>query len=315
MKTKYYPDDSRCEGTFAATIGVFDGVHLGHRFLLERLKHEAAQQGLQSMVITFERPPRQVVQPAWKPELITTLYEKIGLLSETGIDQLVVLRFDQQMAGLSARDFMETVLHRQLGVRLLLTGYDNRFGHDRSEGFEDYRRYGSEIGLQVVCGTPLAVEGANASSSRIRHLLKEGLVDEARQCLGRPYSLDGQVVHGEQIGRTIGFPTANMQPDCDSKIIPQDGVYAVMVEVEDLPITMRGIMNIGTRPTFNGEKRTLETNIFDELGEIYDKRIRIWFISRLREERQFTSGEALAEQIKRDKAEAEKRLDKYEQES
>lgn len=314
MKTIYYPDDSRCEGTFAATIGVFDGVHLGHRFLLERLKHEAGQQGLQSMVITFERPPRQVVQPVWKPELITTLDEKIRLLSETGIDQVVVLRFDRQMASLSARDFMETVLHRQLGVRLLLTGYDNRFGHDRSEGFEDYRRYGSEIGLQVVCGTPLAVEGANASSSRIRHLLKEGLADEARQCLGRPYSLDGRVVHGEQIGRTIGFPTANMEPDDDSKIIPQDGVYAVMAQVEGLP-AMRGIMNIGTRPTFNGEKRTLETNIFDELGEIYGKRIRISFISHLREERQFTSGEALAEQIKRDKAEAEKRLDNYEQES
>ena len=134
MKTIYYPDDSRCEGTFAATIGVFDGVHLGHRFLLERLKHEAGQQGLQSMVITFERPPRQVVQPVWKPELITTLDEKIRLLSETGIDQVVVLRFDRQMASLSARDFMETVLHRQLGVRLLLTGYDNRFGHDRKIG-------------------------------------------------------------------------------------------------------------------------------------------------------------------------------------
>jgi len=314
MKTIYYPDTTCCDGTYAATIGVFDGVHLGHRHLLERLKREAEQEGMRPMVITFECPPRQVVQPEWRPALITTLDEKIRLMDQTGIDTLVVLRFDRQMAALSARDFMDTILYKQLGVRLLLTGYDNRFGHDRTEGFEDYQCYGMEIGLRVICGDPLAVEGSNASSSRIRHLLKEGCVEEARRCLGRPYTLDGQVVHGQQIGRRIGFPTANMEPDEPYKVIPKDGVYAVTAQVGDLPL-MRGIMNIGTRPTFHGEKRTLETNIFDELGDFYGNHMRVQFIAHLRDEQQFSSGEALAEQIKRDKEEAEKRLIAYEQET
>lgn len=314
MKTIYYPDTTCCDGTFAATIGFFDGVHLGHQHLLERLKKEAGQHEMHSMVITFEHPPRQVVQPAWKPALITTLVEKIRLMEHTGIDMLVVLRFDRQMAALSARDFMDKILLKQLGVRLLLTGYDNRFGHDRTEGFEDYQRYGTEIGLRVVCGDPLAVGGANASSSRIRQLLQEGCVEEARRCLGRPYTLDGRVVHGQQIGRRIGFPTANMKLDEPCKVIPRNGVYAVTAQVGDSPV-MRGIMNIGTRPTFHGEERTLETNIFDELDDFYGNHMHVQFISHLRDEQQFASGEVLAEQIRIDKEEAKKRLIAYEQES
>ncbi|MDE6689007.1 MAG: bifunctional riboflavin kinase/FAD synthetase [Prevotella sp.] len=313
MKILYYPDESCCMGNYAATVGVFDGVHLGHRYLLARLKDEAGKQGLQSMVITFERLPRQTVQLGWQPELITTLSEKLRLLSEIGIDTTVVLRFDRQMAALSARDFMGNVLYRQLGVRLLLTGYDNRFGHDRTEGGEAYRLYGSEIGIRVLCGDPLTVGTAYASSSRIRQLLKDGRVEEARQCLGRSYVLHGRVVHGEQIGRKIGFPTANIEPDDNCKIIPKDGVYVVTAQMGDLPM-MRGVMNIGIRPTFNGDRRTIEVNIFDEMGDFYGKDISIQFIGRLRDEQQFPSAEALAEQIGKDKTEAEKRLKIYEQE-
>jgi riboflavin kinase/FMN adenylyltransferase len=313
MKIVFYPDECYSDSLCAATIGVFDGLHLGHRHLLDRLKSEAAKQRLKSMVVTFERPPRQVVHPDWRPELLTTLDEKIRLMDKTGIDVLVILRFNQYMAGLSAHDFMKRVLFGQLNVRLLLTGYDNRFGHDRTEGFDDYRRYGEAIGIEVVCGDPLTVGTSNASSSRIRHLLKEGLVEEARQCLGRPYALSGLVVHGEQIGRKIGFPTANMMP-ADDKIIPADGVYAVMVRTEGHALK-RGITNIGTRPTFNGRNRTLETNIFDETGNFYERSMTICFISRLRDERPFPSGEALADQIRKDKKEAEKRLNLYEQKS
>lgn len=314
MKTIYFPDESICDGGYIATVGFFDGVHRGHQYLLECLQKEALQQGLPSMVITFERHPRQVVQQQWKPELLTTLEEKIALIRQTGIDVLVVLRFNQQMATLSAYDFMDSVLHQSLGVRCLLTGYDNRFGYNRAESFEDYCRYGRQLGMKVMDSNAFVVGTSNASSSRIRQLLKAGNVEEARQCLGRPYALSGRVVHGEQVGRKIGFPTANLQPDVKDQLVPGNGVYAVMVCVEG-GCQKHGIMNIGTRPTFNGEKRTLETNILDEVGDIYGKKLRIEFIRRLRDERPFASGEALSGQIKRDKTQAEHILKDYEQES
>jgi riboflavin kinase/FMN adenylyltransferase len=305
MKTIFFPDQTLHDGLYVATIGFFDGVHQGHRFLMERLKGEAAKCGMRSMVITFERHPRQVVQGEWKPELLTELHEKLRLLKATGIDTVVVLRFNRQMAALSAREFMQ-LMHDRLGVRMLLTGYDNRFGHDRSEGFEDYQCYGRELGIEVLGGDALAVGQQNVSSSRIRSLLKEGKVEEATLCLGRPYSICGQVVHGEQIGRTIGFPTANLQPD-DDLLIPMDGVYAVMVDIGG-ETNKHGIMNIGTRPTFDGRNRTLEVNIIDEMGNFYNQVITVHFIARMRSERQFPSAEALALQIQKDKEQAEQIL-------
>lgn len=299
MKTIFYPDQTLTDGAFAATIGFFDGVHQGHRFLLENLKKEAAANGLQSMAITFERHPRQVVQKEWKPELLTELHEKLRLLKSTGIDVVVVLRFSKQMAALSARDFMQLIYDR-LGVRMLLTGYDNRFGHDRTEGFEDYLRYGEEIGIEVrgLPPAPSKERGRIVSSSHVRQLLKEGNLAEANYCLERPYAISGEVVHGEQIGRTIGFPTANLLPD-DDKLIPQDGVYAVMADLDN-GSTKQGIMNIGTRPTFNGTHRTLETNLLEPAGNLYGQRIIIHFIARLRSEQHFPSANALAEQIQKD---------------
>ena len=309
MKTLFFPDQTLNDGTFAATIGFFDGVHLGHQFLMKRLSEEARKRGMLSMVITFERHPRQVVQGDWKPELLTDLHEKLRLLKATGIDTVVVLRFNRQMAGLTAGAFMQ-LMHDRLGVRMLLTGYDNRFGHDRTEGFEDYQRFGQEMGIEVVCGDALAVGQQNVSSSLVRRLLKEGNVEEASNCLGRPYCIGGQVVHGEQIGRTIGFPTANLEPD-DDKLVPMDGVYAVMVDLDNgrrLP----GIMNIGSRPTFNGNHRTLETNLLETVGNLYGQRLNIHFIGRLRSEQQFPSAEALAEQIEKDKQQATDILNNYE---
>ena len=301
MKTIFFPDQTVNDGMYAATIGFFDGVHQGHRFLMERLKAIAKERGMQSMAITFERHPRQVVQGGWKPELLTQLHEKLKLLKATGIDTVVVLRFNRQMAALSAREFME-LMYDRLGVRLLLTGYDNRFGHDRSEGFEDYQRYGQALSIEVLCGDALTIGQQNVSSSWVRQLLKEGKVEEAARCLGRPYSISGQVVHGEQIGRTIGFPTANLQPE-DDTLIPQDGVYAVMVDLDN-GSRHQGIMNIGTRPTFNGNGRTLETNLLEPVGDLYDQQLIIHFIARLRDEQQFPSAEALAVQIMKDKEQA-----------
>ena len=320
MKTIFFPDEYVVDGSYAATIGFFDGVHQGHRYLMERLKSEAQRRGLQSMVITFDHHPRQVVQDGWQPELLTTLSEKTALIGLSGIDILVVLRFDRQMASLSARDFMQQ-MHDRLRVACLLTGYDNRFGHDRTECFDDYRHYGQELGMAVI-GIEEHVrvgdckdetnEGVPAvSSSYIRRLLKEGKVEAAGQCLGHPYSLTGHVVHGEQIGRTLGFPTANLQPD-GCKLIPADGVYAVVVDIEPpSPVkeseqeVRKGVMNIGPRPTFDGRVRTLEVNIIDGTGNYYGKTMTVHFIARLRDERHFPSAEALAAQIKKDKQQAE----------
>lgn len=296
---------------FAATIGVFDGVHRGHRFLIERLKTEARQRGLGTMVITFARHPRQVLCPDWRPQLLTTPGEKEVLLRQTGVDRVVMLPFDQQMAQLSARQFMEQVLHKQLGVLLLLTGYDNHFGHRSeraagAEGFADYVAYGRELGMEVVGGQPLREGDVCFSSSLVRRLVSEGDVTAAAHCLGRPYELSGQVVHGEQIGRELGFPTANLQPADDCKLLPLAGVYAVWVSIGgSCEKKLRGMMNIGHRPTFDGHRTTLEVHILDYSNNLYGQDISVAFVRRLRDERHFDTREALVAQMGKDRQQVE----------
>ena len=284
-----------------ATIGFFDGVHLGHCHLINMLKKVARERSVQSCVITFDRHPRQVVQPEWCPDMLTTPDEKTQLLKATGIDKCEVLHFDREMASQSARDFMLHTLKERLGVSILVTGYDNRFGHNRSEGFEDYVRYGKEIGIEVIKGEELTVGSHNVSSSSIRRMLKEGNIEDATRCLGHEYQLTGTVVAGEHIGRTIGFPTANIRPNDSSKLIPANGVYAVDVwsESEDFS-SRRAMLNIGTRPTFDGKATTIEVHIPHFEGNLYGKTLTIAFISKIREEICFDSPEALVEQLNKD---------------
>lgn len=284
-----------------ATIGFFDGVHLGHCHLINMLKKLARERSVQSCVITFDRHPRQVVQPEWCPDMLTTPDEKTQLLKATGIDRCEVLHFDREMASQSARDFMLHTLKERLGVSILVTGYDNRFGHNRSEGFEDYVRYGKEIGIEVIKGEELTVGSHNVSSSSIRRMLKEGNIEDATRCLGHEYQLTGTVVAGEHIGRTIGFPTANIRPNDSSKLIPANGVYAVDVWSESEGITRRrAMLNIGTRPTFDGKATTIEVHIPGFEGNLYGKTLTIAFISKIREEICFDSPEALVEQLNKD---------------
>ena len=284
-----------------ATIGFFDGVHIGHCHLINMLKKVARERGVESCVITFDRHPRQVVQPEWCPEMLTTLEEKTQLLEATGIDRCEVLHFDREMANQSAHDFMLHTLKEKLGVSILVTGYDNRFGHNRSEGFEDYVRYGKEIGIEVIKGEELTDGSNNVSSSSIRRMLKEGRIEDATRCLGREYQLTGTVVGGEHIGRTIGFPTANIRPDDSSKLIPANGVYAVDVwsQAGDINRT-RAMLNIGTRPTFNGTATTIEVHIPHFAGNLYGSTLSIAFLRKIREERKFDSPEALIEQLNKD---------------
>ena len=284
-----------------ATIGFFDGVHIGHCHLINMLKKVARERGVESCVITFDRHPRQVVQPEWCPEMLTTLEEKTQLLEATGIDRCEVLHFDRDMANQSAHDFMLHTLKEKLGVSILVTGYDNRFGHNRSEGFEDYVRYGKEIGIEVIKGEELTDGSNNVSSSSIRRMLKEGRIEDATRCLGREYQLTGTVVGGEHIGRTIGFPTANIRPDDSSKLIPANGVYAVDVWSQAGDINReRAMLNIGTRPTFNGTATTIEVHIPHFAGNLYGSTLSIAFLRKIREERKFDSPEALVEQFNKD---------------
>ena len=284
-----------------ATIGFFDGVHIGHCHLINMLKKVARERGVEACVITFDRHPRQVVQPEWCPEMLTSLEEKTQLLKATGIDRCEVLHFDREMANQSAHDFMLHTLKEKLGVSILVTGYDNRFGHNRSEGFEDYVRYGKEIGIEVIKGEELTDGSNNVSSSSIRRMLKEGRIEDATRCLGREYQLTGTVVGGEHIGRTIGFPTANIRPDDSSKLIPANGVYAVDVWSQAGDINReRAMLNIGTRPTFNGTATTIEVHIPHFTGNLYGSTLSIAFLRKIREERKFDSPEALVEQLNKD---------------
>ena len=284
-----------------ATIGFFDGVHIGHCHLINMLKKVARERGVEACVITFDRHPRQVVQPEWCPEMLTTLEEKTQLLEATGIDRCEVLHFDREMANQSAHDFMLHTLKEKLGVSILVTGYDNRFGHNRSEGFEDYVRYGKEIGIEVIKGEELTDGSNNVSSSSIRRMLKEGRIEDATRCLGREYQLTGTVVGGEHIGRTIGFPTANIRPNDSSKLIPANGVYAVDVWSQAGDINReRAMLNIGTRPTFNGTATTIEVHIPHFAGNLYGSTLSIAFLRKIREERKFDSPEALIEQLNKD---------------
>jgi riboflavin kinase/FMN adenylyltransferase len=278
---------------------MFDGVHRGHQFVLRQVCEMARERGLQSMAITFNHPV------SGRP-VLTPLEVRTVLLSMQGLDKVEVLTFDDRLRTLTARQFMEQVLRDTLHVRVLLVGYDNRFGHNRAEGFDDYVRYGRELGIDVV-GLPPLEEGS-VSSTHIRNLLLEGRADEAAQALGFPYTIVGRVEHGEHVGTTLGFPTANVVPDDPSQLIPAPGAYAVKVRQEGHVELKHGMMNIGRRPTFDGHRQTLEVHIFRLAEDLYGQRLYVSLVSRLRDERCFDDAEALKVQLQHDAEEAERLL-------
>ena len=308
MELRYLDKGMKAGQSCAATIGFFDGVHQGHQYLLRRLVDEARQAGLLSCVITFDRHPRQVLQTDYCPRLLTTFEERKELLAQTGIDLCVILPFSPEMAALSAKDFMKDILLERIGVKRLYIGYDHRFGHNRSEGFEDYVRYGEEMGMEVLQNdafvlspsTDEAVEQESVSSSSIRKALLQGNVDQARMLLGYPYFLSGKVVDGEHEGRKMGFPTANIDVTCKEKLLPAPGAYVVEVSIEGEEKALPGMMNIGTRPTFGENNLSLEVHVLDYSGNLYGKMLSVAFLQRLREEHRFVSTEELREQLMSD---------------
>ena len=320
MKTIYYNLAEQRRGTTqsdeerlrpcVATIGFFDGVHRGHRFLIRHLVETARREGLESTIITFDEHPRKVLQSDYQPEMLCTLDSKLLLLSKTEVDNAVVLHFDRQMAALSAREFMQQVLCDHLNVRKLFIGYDHRFGHNREETFDDYVRYGKEMGIEVIRNEAFQIDGINISSSVIRAFLKEGEVELANRCLGYPYTIIGKVVNGYHEGRKLGFPTANLDISHFGQLIPAPGVYAVKARMEHTVVWKHGMMNVGTRPTFNGKQLTLETHLFNFEGDIYDQFLLVGFVKRIRGEQKFESPEELAEQLREDEKKVLEILDK-----
>lgn len=289
-----------------ATIGFFDGVHTGHHYLLRQVREIATGRGLRSALVTFPVHPRRVMNAAYRPDLLTTLDEKVALLSDTGVDYCLMLDFTAALSQLTAEEFMRSVLKERFRVRCLVIGYDHRFGHNRSEGFDDYVRYGQAMGIEVIRAQAYTEGGVRrddvtfpVSSSLIRNLLRQGEVDAAAGCLGYPYFLEGTVVGGYQVGRKIGFPTANLAVDSPDKLIPEDGVYAVWVTLGEK--RYKGMLNIGVRPTVNnGGNRTIEVHILHFDDDIYHQPIRLTFVSRIRPERKFDNLQELTEELRKD---------------
>ena len=282
-----------------ATIGFFDGVHLGHRYLINQVKIAASQCGWCSSIITFPVHPRQVIQSDYQPSLLSSPEEKIELLASTGIDNCILLPFTRELSQLTAWEFMQ-LLYDKYKVRMLVIGYDHRFGHNRAETFEDYCRYGRELGIHIMQATAYTQEQDKVSSSAIRRALLSGEVSTAMKYLGYNYFMQGTVVSGYQVGRKIGFPTANLQVDFPNKLIPAIGVYAVRVSVNGQ--NYKGMLNIGHRPTLNnGTNLSIEVHILDFEGDIYQQPMRIEFVDFLRPEAKFNSVDELALQIQKDK--------------
>ena len=292
-------EDIHPQSPTVATIGFFDGVHLGHRFLIQQVKVAATQTGWQSSIITFPVHPRQVIQSEFQPQLLSSPEEKIELLASTGVDNCILLPFTRELSQLTAYEFMQ-LLYDKYKVRMLVIGYDHRFGHNRAETFEDYCRYGRELGIHIMQASAYTQEQDKVSSSAIRRALQTGDIRTATKFLGYHYYLEGTVVDGYKVGRKIGFPTANLRVDFPNKLIPSIGIYAVCVYVNGGKY--KGMLNIGYRPTINnGTDLSIEVHILDFQGDIYHQKMRIEFIDFLRPEEKFNSVDELILQMQKDK--------------
>jgi riboflavin kinase / FMN adenylyltransferase len=292
------------------TVGTFDGVHAGHQQILERVKNRAAAQEAESTLLSFDPHPREVLRDAPMP-LLTTVEERGELLEAVGIDRFVVLPFTERFSEMSPEAYVRDILVNRIGLVDIIVGYDHSFGHKGEGDGHALRRLGEQYGFGVEIISKQVVDRAKVSSTRIRELVGgTGEVAEARRLLTRPYRLSGTVVAGEKRGRTIGFPTANLDGIPPRKIIPARGVYAAWVTgagattsviARDQP----AMVNVGYRPTFNGTDRTVEAHLLDFAGDLYGEELRLHFLERIRDERSFDGPEALVAQLKKDRAACE----------
>lgn len=289
-----------------ATVGFFDGVHAGHRYLIHEMRRLADERALATAVFTFPVHPRVILQAGYQPKLLNSTDEKIELLASTGIDYCVIMDFTPELAACPASDFIENFLADTWHVQCLLTGYDHRFGHHRTDGFEQYVEYGKTCGMEIVRVFAYEQDSEKVSSSKIRQLLSECRVEDAAALLNYPYRLKGHVVGGHQVGRTLGFPTANIALDDPSKVLPGMGVYAVWVYLDDM--RYKGMLSIGNRPTLNGEQTSVEVHLLHFSDTIYDQSIEVEFMHCIRDNKKFENLEALKAQLHQDCQQVEERL-------
>ncbi len=275
------------------TVGNFDGVHRGHRHLLERVALRAKDKGLRSVVLSFYPHPLKILSPAQSPCELTSIQERASLLLEQGVEQIVFIRFDRRFSKLSAEEFIREILWSRLKCRHLVVGYDWRFGYKREGEIELAKEMGKEMGFEVEEIEPFRINGHVVSSTLIRRLLHMGRLEEASLYLGRNYVIRRKVVSGDRRGSSLGFPTANLQNT--ENLCLKEGVYAVKVDDSFI-----GVANYGTRPTFGGGKRVLEVHLLDFEGDLREREIRVEFLKFLREEKRFSSPEDLRKQIAQD---------------
>lgn len=281
------------------TLGTFDGVHLGHNVILDKICNTAKQENLESVLLTFFPHPRLIVSNDSEIKMLNTMAEKAKLLKQKGIQNFIIHPFDKLFSELSPREFVAQILVKQLNIQKIIIGYDHKFGKNRAADFNDLIAFGKEFGFEVEEIPAKQVDEVAVSSTKIRNSLLEGNISLANDYLGYSYMLSGIVIKGNQLGRTIGFPTANIEVSENYKLIPKNGVYIVSAIVNNQ--TIFGMMNIGIKPTLGDNIPTIEVHLLDFSEDIYGQEIQVNVIERLRDEQKFESFEALKSQLEIDK--------------
>lgn len=311
MADLVYLNDVTHDANSVVTVGTFDGVHAGHRAIMDTVLRKAEERNARSVIVTFDPHPREIINPGDAGiKLLTTLPERREILEELGIDRMVVIPFDRDFSLLSSEEFIREIIYDKIGVTEFVIGYDHHFGKDREGSIETVEQLGKELGFETYVVSKREVGAKTVSSTAIRNAISEkGDVEEAAEFLQRLYRLNGTVIHGDKRGKEIGYPTANIKPEDSRKIIPKDGVYAVDVRYEGK--WYHGMMNIGTRPTFDEQVRTLEVHLFDFEEEIYGKEVQVRFVKRIRDEKKFSGVDELISQLQKDEKEAKEILERH----
>lgn len=292
-------NEFRCAKKTILTLGTFDGVHLGHRKILEKLTQNTEEDKYESLVLTFYPHPRMVLQGESEVKILNTIREKIDLLASIGIQNLVIHPFDETFSRLSADEFVKTVLVDRFHIQKIIIGHDHRFGKNRTANIDDLIAFGKHYDFEVEQISVQEIQDVSISSTKIRNALIAGNITLANDYLGYEYSLTGIVAKGKQLGRTIGIPTANLQIEENDKLIPSNGVYIVKSIINNKIVF--GMMNIGFNPTVEGKKLSIEVHYFDFEADLYNQEIRVSFLKHLRSEQKFDSVELLKAQLGKDK--------------
>ncbi len=291
------------------TLGTFDGVHIGHKKILKKLTQNTENQKYESLVLTFFPHPRMVLQEHSDIKLLNTIDEKIDLLEKIGIENLVIHPFDEAFSRLTAEEFVSNILVDRFHIQKIVIGHDHRFGRNRTANIDDLIAYGKEYGFEVEQISVQEINDISVSSTKIRNALLEGDMALANDYLGYNYFLTGSIIQGKQLGRTIGFPTANLKIEENYKLIPQNGVYIVKSIIDGQNVF--GMMNIGFNPTVDGQKQSIEIHYFDFDADLYNQKISVSILQRIRSEQKFESVDLLKEQLEKDKKTALAFLNKF----